>query len=87
MKQIKSSLKTFVFVVAFSLAGAPTAPLGNIVPTVNGEAHAYFQIFGFFGYAGGGCTGKRVYTTDLAKIWKYASHRLHTSNGFGPCSN
>lgn len=52
MKQTRRSkllAKTFVFIAAFALAGAPAAPLGNVVPTVHGEAHAYFRIFGFFG--------------------------------------
>ena len=86
MKQIKSSLKTFVFIAAFALAGAPTAPLGNIVPTVHGEAHAYF-IIGVFGYTGGNCTGDREYSRNLSDIWKFKSYRLHTSAGFGPCQN
>ena len=80
-------LKTFVFIAAFALAGAPTAPLATVVPTVNGEAHAYFYVFGFFGYSGGNCTGDSEYSTDRARIWNYSSHRLHTTDGFGSCSN
>lgn len=41
MKRLKSALAAATFVIAFGLFGAPNAPVGNLVPTVGGEAHAY----------------------------------------------
>ena len=41
MKTKKTAFVAVMWLAAFGLLGAPTAPVGGIVPTVGGEAHAY----------------------------------------------
>ena len=41
MKRLRTVLAAVTFVIAFGLFGAPNAPVGNLVPTVGGAAHAY----------------------------------------------
>lgn len=41
MKKLRLSSDALVFAAAVGLFGLPNAPIGSIVPTVGGQAHAY----------------------------------------------
>lgn len=44
MKTKKTAFVAVMWLAAFGLLGAPTAPVGGIVPTVGGEAHAFSYV-------------------------------------------